>query len=177
MKKQIYLAFALCGLFLVGCGDKDDPKPSPEPILKGKIAITITETLSSLEVEAAYAMESATTAVITIEKDGVALESFNNKEISLSHVEDYVMTQEFEFEVGTDYALTKLQLKNADDKVTFATPLTGSELASAVEASLPIAFEIKADLTEKLDLEVICTLENDVTQFGYASFNVTDKTE
>jgi len=175
MKKQIYLVIALMGMFLVSCGGGDDP--TPEPVLKGEFAIDIIETISSADVEATYALSEATKAVITIEKDGLVLEGFNNKEYSLTHIEDFCQISKFELEVGVDYSLTKLQLKNADGTVTFATPLTGSELASAIEASLPIAFEINADLTEKIEVEVICTEEKDVTQFGYASFNVTDKTE
>ena len=68
MKKLTYLVIALMGMFLVSCGGSDDPTPTPEPVLKGKLAIDIIETASSTDVEAAYAFESVTTAVITIEK-------------------------------------------------------------------------------------------------------------
>jgi len=175
MKKLTYLVIALMGMFLVSCGGSDDPTPAP--VLKGKFAIDIIETASSTDVEPAYAFESVTTAVITIEKDGIVMDVFNNKELSLNHIEDYCESQEIELDAEAGYSLTKLQLKNAEGTVTFATPITGSELASAVAESLPISFEIITDLIKKLELEVICTQENDVTQFGYASFNVTDKTE
>ena len=176
MKKQFFLAFALLCVSLVSCSKKDDPKPEPD--IKGKFALTITEVKSSADVTSAYAMDAVTTAVITIEKGGVALDAYNNKEITLSQVNaDGCVSKEIELEVGNDYTLTRLQLKNADGTVTFATPLTGSELAAAVEESLPIAITIAADVVKSLPVQVICTKENDVTQFGYATFNVTDKTE
>ena len=178
MKKlNIFLIFLTAITVFVGCGKEEAISPNAE---YGKLAFAFNKSeldASSLKEGTIYSLDQVTAAVVTIEKAGVALESYNSKQIGLNSWGDGVFTTEdIQLEVGVDYSLAKFELKNAEGTVIYATPLAGSELADKVVNPLPIAFEISKDATTPVDVEVISTEERVVAQFGYAQFVVTDKT-
>ena len=132
----------------------------------------------SLKASEGYSLDNVSAAVVTIEKDGVALESYNSKQIALNNWGTGVYTTEdVQLLVGADYSLTKFELKNAEGTVIYAIPLAGSELADKVEKPLPITFAITKDESTPVNVEVISTEEREVAQFGYVQFVVTDKTD
>lgn len=178
MKKlNIFLIFFIAITAFVGCGKEDLSIKEAE---YGKMAFTFDKSAldaRSLKAGTVYNLDNVKSAVVTIEKGSLALDNYDSKQIALNNWGDGVYTTEdIQLEVGTDYSLSKFELKDTDGTVIYATPLAGSELADKVVYPLPIAFEISKDATTAVDVEVISTEERVVAQFGYANFVVTDKT-
>ena len=179
MKKLNIVSIFLMSLFaFVGCGKEEGITLKAE---YGKLAFAFDKSeldTNSLKEGTVYSLDNVSAAVVTIEKDGVALEGYISKQIALTNWGSGVYTTaDIQLLVGADYSLTKFELKNAEGKIIYATPLEGSELADKVEKPLPITFDITKDESTPVNVEVISTEEREVAQFGYAQFVVTDKTD
>ena len=177
MKKLNLLFLALiASVSFIAC-EKEEVET--QAIEKGKMSFSInrTEDGNSLKEGTVYNLDAVTQAVITIEKDGAVVEGFDSKTIAISNWGDgNYSTPDITLPVGTDYTLTKFELKDVDNLVIFATPLTGSELADLVTTPLPISFDIAVEATTPVAVDVLSTEEKTLEQFGYANFVVTDKT-
>ena len=177
MKKLNLLIIALiASVSFIAC-EKEGVET--QEVEKGKMSFSInrTEDGNSLKAAAVYDLDAVTQAVITIEKDGAVVEGFETKTIDISNWgEGNFSTPDITLPVGTDYTLTKFELKDVDNQVIFATPLLGSELADQVTTPLPISFDIAVDATTPVAVDVLSTEEKTLEQFGYANFVVRDKT-
>jgi len=125
-----------------------------------------------------YSLENVTQVFITIQYKGEVLENFNNKGISVNNWGGGTYTTEpILLEAGSDYQLTRFELQNANNKIIFASPFENSDLADQVENPLPIDFDIEKDKTTEINVEVLSTEEKTPASFGFASFNIIDKTQ
>jgi len=161
MKKINFVFITLiASLLFVSC-DKELTESNNKEI--GKLAFSISKEHNalagiSLKAGEAYNLDLVSEAIITIEKDGVVVEGFDSKTLTISSWGDgNYTTPDIQLEVATGYSLTKFELKNADGLMIFASPTTGEAGAENVDNPLPLSFDIALDATTPIDVEVLST--------------------
>jgi hypothetical protein len=80
------------------------------------------------------------------------------------------LSENLQLPIG-NYQLTKFVVLDSSDKVIYATPYQGSELAKYVTDSLPVGFNVNSDGTQVI-AQVLPVLEDDKPElFGYVTFS------
>jgi hypothetical protein len=96
----------------------------------------------------------------------------NREEIKLSLLSfgTGYLSEKLELPIGS-YQLTQFVVLDASDRVIYATPYEGSELAKHVTDSLPVDFNVSSDETQVI-AQVLPVLEDDKPElFGYVTFS------
>ncbi|UJH91268.1 thrombospondin type 3 repeat-containing protein [Antarcticibacterium sp. 1MA-6-2] len=78
---------------------------------------------------------------------------------------------ELELEPG-NYTLEHFSVYNSDDEVIWLAPRTGSDLGAYVNATLPIAIDLRAGVKKYVDVPVLCFDNREVNQYGYLFFEL-----
>ena len=160
--KRINFVFIslIASLLFVAC-DKEIVETNAKET--GKLAFSISKNANdiadiSLKAGAAYNLDLVTEAIITIEKDGVVVDGFENKVLAISSWGDgNYTTPNIQLDVATAYNLTKFELKDAAGLLIFAAPSTGEAGADKVDNPLPLSFDIALDATTPINVEVLST--------------------
>ncbi|MCT4601494.1 MAG: hypothetical protein N4A59_01150 [Marinifilum sp.] len=175
MKKRKLLPLMLLSV-LFSCSE-NKPEIDEELEGKGTLVINSKETGVKSSSGTSYELDDLKTAIITIEQNGEVLEGYDAKEVQLEKWgENSITISGIELDKGTAYSITEFELKNNDKATTFASPIDGSEAASWVQKALPINFDIKANETTEVEVQVVTTLGATPDDFGYNKFTFADKT-
>lgn len=91
--------------------------------------------------------------------------------VSLYKAGNEFISEPLSLNPGT-YKVTDFLVISPDSEVLYATPKTGSDLASLVQHPLPVTFSIQKNSTANLDLQVVDVSHHAPEDFGYVSFGV-----
>ncbi|MEN8204101.1 MAG: hypothetical protein ABFS28_16000 [Bacteroidota bacterium] len=80
-------------------------------------------------------------------------------------------TRSLNIPVG-NFQLTEFMLIDSSGTVLWATPVEGSILAHLVRDPLPIPFDVNADQTTSLSVQVVRVGDHPPADFGYVNFNI-----
>lgn len=94
---------------------------------------------------------------------------FTDKLIPLYSFGTGFLSENIEIRSG-DFRLSKFLVVNAEGKVLYAAPVSGSEMSYLVKTPLPLKFHIDADKVTKLTPEVLTVNNISPERFGYAAF-------
>lgn len=112
---------------------------------------------------------AASTILVTIEDDkGVVVK--NKVSIKLSNFNGSYISQPLVLKDGV-YKLKEFLVLDAASNVLYATPLTGSALASVVTTPLPMTFTVTNQKLSTVIPQVVSTLTKTAGSFGYLTFN------
>jgi len=166
----------LSSLLLISC-DSDDKEELIEEPEVGILDINFSAKSSGVKATGTdYSLNAVKKAIFSIKQDGEYIEGYLNKSFEFSSWDNTSSSVDpISLEVGT-YILTLFELRNEDNITTYATPYSGSEVATLVENPVNIEFSIIADQPTTLTLEVLRTLGLSPRQFGYDVLNFTDNT-
>lgn len=116
--------------------------------------------------------ETPSSVILSIENQANE-KVIENEKYNLTKINENYLIDPILLELG-DYKLTKFLVLNDAEEVIYATPLSGSNLASFVNSPLPLDFDIIADSATNVGVEVIYTGSIDPEDLGYASlsFNI-----
>lgn len=150
-------------VFLIIGGCEDD-----YPIKKGNIQFSFSSLSGS-----GGRMETLTKPVAVLlsieDNDGNSIEQ--NKKILLYTFGNGYVSESLQLATGT-YQLAQFMVLDADNKVIYATPVEGSELAQYVNDPLPIEFVVSDDGTTLVTPQVLAVdADNTPENFGYVSFS------
>lgn len=161
----------------LSCSDSKSDIEDEEIQGKGILVVNSTEANGTKTSSGtSYELSDLKTAIITIEQNGIVLEGYDAKEVQLQKWgEDNITIKGIELDNGEDYSITEFELKNDDKATTFASPKSGSQAEKWVEQALPIKFDIKANETTQLEIEVVTTLGASPNDFGYSVFAFSDE--
>ncbi len=123
------------------------------------------ETLKSTDSDSA----SLTYHILLTVLDEDSIPVMEDELIPLVRFGDHFISQKIEFETGV-YFLDKFMIVNPAGDVIFASPRTGSPMAYLVQNALPMAFKIRGDGTTRVVPEVLRVIDQQPSDFGYASF-------
>ncbi len=175
MKHLFYVTFFLSSLLFISCeSDKEELIQEPEV---GTLDINFSAKSSGVKATGTdYSLDAVKKAIFSIKQDGEFLDGYQNKSFEFATWDNTSSSVDpINLEVGT-YILTLFELRNADNITTYATPYSGSEVASLVDNPVNIEFTIIANQPTTITLEVIQTLGLSPRQFGYDVLNFTDNT-
>jgi hypothetical protein len=115
--------------------------------------------------------ETATPAFVLLSlKDGNDKAVQNSKKLPLFPFGQSYLSENLSLQTGT-YLLTEFAVLDASNKVIYATPLDGSDLAKYVADPLPISFTISENTTIQVVPQVLAITSEDAPEsFGLASF-------
>ncbi|MGC4022516.1 MAG: hypothetical protein QM734_11510 [Cyclobacteriaceae bacterium] len=95
---------------------------------------------------------------------------YENKKLPLFSFGQGYLSENLQLNVG-NYKLTKFLVLDASNKIIYATPLEGSELAKYVDAPLPIDFTVTENGTATVTPQVLAVKDTDNPEsFGYVNF-------
>jgi len=166
----------LSSFLFISCDSDDEEELIKEPEI-GILDINFSAKSSSVKATGTdYSLNAVKKAIFSIKQDGEYLDGYLNKSFEFSTWDNTSSSVDpINLEVGT-YILTLFELRNADNITTYATPYSGSEVATLVENPVNIEFTINANQPTAITLEVIRTLGLSPRQFGYDVLNFTDNT-
>jgi hypothetical protein len=95
------------------------------------------------------------------------------EEVQILRMGDSFTSAPLALQEGT-YAITEFMVAYRGYNVLYATPMEDSPLAAFVNDPLPISFSVTGDMVADLDVEVLSVRANETTNFGYATFHITD---
>ena len=161
MKKLITSAFTiLVLLFFYSC--KDDENLSPT---KGNITFSPSEVARSN----GRANETATPAFVLFSIKDSNGEAQENIKLRLISFGQGYLSENLELQKGK-YQLTQFVVLDAAEKIIYATPREGSELAKHINNPLPIEFTITNEGTQVKPQVLAVNQEDNPELFGYTSF-------
>ena len=168
MKKLFYcrLMFIMSFAFLFqACQEpdgltKDDPK-------KGELRVSFT---TAARPDSRIREADVPTWVIMSVKDAAGNYVLNSEKLALTKVGSGYFTRNVEFNEGAYTVVDFIVLGTADTAI-YLTPKTGSEFEELVNNPLPVSFDVSANATSDVVLEVISASLGEANQFGYATFS------
>jgi hypothetical protein len=150
-------------LFVISC---ENEEPS---VKKGTLSFSFDANSASSNGRKA-AQDDVKSLLVTIENTS-GVKVYDRKQITLYSFGAEFISEPIELPSG-DYRLTEFFVLNADNEVTYATPLEGSKLAHLVDDPLPIEFTIIRDQTAKVTPQVVAIDEfSNAEDFGYTTFS------
>lgn len=108
--------------------------------------------------------------VLVSATDSAGKTILNKKSIKLYNLNGHFVTGTLPLTPGS-YQLTEFLVTDADNKVLFATPLTGSNRAHLVQKPLPINFTVTKDSLSNVDVEVLDATIYSAADLGYTTFS------
>lgn len=163
--KFYLLGFVAIALSLMACSNDQDI----DEISKGSIAISFSNSnqfKSALQEDVELIPESV---YITI-KDSELNTIYNLHELPLIKIGDGYITKQIALDVD-NYTIEDFIVVDKTETVIYLTPKTGSSLEELVETPLPVDFEVTADSTASINIEVIAYNLGNTEDFGYSEFS------
>lgn len=162
MKRQIVISLSVYSLlvFSVSCNKEESPSPA-----LGKATFSLSpQTRNSSRVS-----ETTTPAFVLLSiKDGDGNVQENIKLPLFPFGQSY-LSENLELQTG-EYELTQFLVLDESDKIIYATPLEGSDLAQYITDPLPMKFTITKEGSQIIP-QVLEVLDDDAPEsFGFASF-------
>ncbi len=117
-----------------------------------------------------YAPITDAKSILVSIQDDKGSNIYTSKKLELYNMNGRFISEPIELEVG-NYKLTQYIVNNASNNSIYATPVSGSPNCYLVEKALPINFLISKNSTVKVIPEVISTINNAPSSFGYTSFS------
>lgn len=162
MKQQIFIAVAALAMVLQwsSCNRIEE---------EGSISF-------GLELSDDAALKSASlnswidAALVTIKDQNGAL-IYDKEYLPVYKFGDQFTTKSLKIPVGK-FQLTEFMLVDSMGVVLWATPVEGSNLAHLVRKPLPIAFDVVADQTTSLPIQVVRVRDHRPGDFGYINFDI-----
>ncbi len=151
-------------VFLFSC-DQEKPPVIQEP---GQLQLSFLSQSPS----GSRTLDTDVSSVMVTIVDEESNEVYTREVIDLYRFDEAYLSAPISLNPGR-YDLMEFFVLNQDNEVVYASPVSGSELASVVEEPLPISFRIGADETTKVVPEVIRTEDRPAEDFGYATFSFT----
>ncbi len=164
MKKLVYLFLGI--LFLTGCSEEDQNHLNSNA--SQEVAFGIIQKNQSNNVNG----EVLTPAKVVVTLKNITADTlvYNKKVLDLFNFNGQYLTQNVTLTVG-EYAVEDYFVTDANNKVIYASPKEGSELAQYVNNPLPLNFSVTLDEVAQVLPEVLIVNQNHTPeQFGYASF-------
>ncbi len=164
MKKLVYLFLGI--LFLTGCSEEDQNHLNSNA--SQEVAFGIIQKNQSNNVNG----EVLTPAKVVVTLKNITADTlvYNKKVLDLFNFNGQYLTQNVTLTVG-EYAVEDYFVTDANNKVIYASPKEGSELAQYVNDPLPLNFSVTLDEVAQVLPEVLVVNQNHTPeQFGYASF-------
>ncbi len=167
MKKIIYLFLSI--LFFTSCSEDDHNHLNPNASQEVTFGITQKNQSNNVNGE----ILTPTKVVVTLKNITTDTLVYNKKVLDLFNFNGQYLTQNVTLTVG-EYAVEDYFVTDANNKVVYASPKEGSELAQYVNDPLPLNFSVTLDEVTQVLPEVL-VVDEDYTpeQFGYASFGFT----
>jgi uncharacterized protein (TIGR02145 family) len=175
--KKLVLLFALFAT-LLSCSKKESdikdltPKKNNNPAVASTGEVQFQPQMIDLvngNINARLEAADAATILVTIVDDkGVIVK--NKVSIKLSNFNGSYISQPLVLKDGV-YKLKEFLVLDAANNVLYATPLTGSALASVVTTSLPMTFTVINQKLSTVIPQVVSTLTKTAGNFGYLTFN------
>jgi len=171
--KNLVLLFALFAL-LFSCSKKESdikdltPKKNNNPTVANTGEVQFQPQMIDL-VNARLEATDAATILVTIEDDKGAIVK-NKVSIKLTIFNGSYISQPLVLKDGI-YKLKEFLVLDAASNVLYATPLTGSALASVVTTPLPMTFTVTNQMLSTVNPQVVSTLTKTAANFGYLTFN------
>lgn len=160
MKKLWMLTFVLT--LGVSCTDQEQTPSKP-----GRILFNLSQNQSPGG-RTADVPEPEKVIISVVDESGEPVEV--HRTLPLIKFGSGYVTESLEFVPGT-YAVTEFLVLDAGHEVIYATPLEGSDRAGEVDQPLPLFFEVEADNSTEVNLQVVPVYEDeDPESFGYANF-------
>lgn len=165
-KCKIVFLLPVLVLFILSCSD------SPSPVGPNTATVQFSFQETTLIQKSNLDISDAREIVISIlQIDGTPVHT--DLVMGLINFNGYLITEPISLEVGS-YNLSKFIVLDETNSAIYATPLSGSELAYAVEHPLPMQFSIEEDQVNQIVPEVISTAGQTPDQFGYLSFRFVE---
>ncbi len=118
-------------------------------------------------------------AIIVDIEDDNGSSVYNSYKVGITNFNSEFISSPVTFAAGTGYKLTQFLVVDDSDSVLYATPQEGSSLAHLVNTPLDITFDVAADTTGKVVVEVVEVGGFIASDFGYTTFslNIVDVIE
>jgi uncharacterized protein (TIGR02145 family) len=120
-----------------------------------------------------YNLTDARKIVLTIQNAEGTPTKYTSSELKIYQMNGAFFSQKLVLKTGS-YRLTEFLIMDSTENVIFAAPLTGSYEAQNVTYPLPIAFEVIKDISSRVNVEVISTVNKSPEDFGLVSFPITE---
>jgi len=175
--KKLVLLFALFAT-LLSCSKKESdikdltPKKNNNPAEASTGEVQFQPQMIDLvggNLNARLEAADAATILVTIEDDkGVVVK--NKVSIKLTNFNGSYISSPLVLKDGI-YKLKEFLVLDAASNVLYATPLTGSALASVVTTPLPMTFTVTKQILSTVMPQVVSALTKTAGNFGYLTFN------
>jgi hypothetical protein len=163
MRKVITSLLSLFFLLVFSFSCRNEESPSPA---QGKATFS----LSQKARDNGRASETTTPAFVLLSIKDSKGKSQENIKLPLFSFGQSYLSEDLQLQTGI-YQLTQFVVLNAANKVMYATPMEGSDLAKHVTDPLPIDFVVTENRNTQVVPQVLAVLQNDEPSiFGYASF-------
>ncbi len=150
---------------------KDDRELISPPIftekLSGRVVFSFAPAGESHPGGRSKDTSSANTIEFSLQKNDGTIVSRKKELYVLGN--DFI-TDPIEFEVGI-YALVQFLVLDSDNKVLFAAPTLGSEMADLVDVPLPIPVNVTSEATSHIIPQVVAVEGHSAGDFGYVAFS------
>ena len=162
MKKQILIAAAILAMVLSwpSCDRAEE---------EGSISFGL-ELSDDAVLKSASSDARIAAALVTIKDQNGAL-IYDKEYLPVYKFGDQFTTRSLKVPVGK-FQLTEFMLVDTMGVVLWAIPVEGSNLAHLVRKPLPIAFDVVADQTTSLPIQVIRVGDHRPGDFGYVNFDI-----
>lgn len=164
MKKTI--SFLLLSAIAFSCHNEQDSQPK-----KGSLVLSLSndKIVSGGRVGARIDGTEQPSAVLISIKNAQGNYVEQNKKLTLYNFGPSYTSESIELPEG-QYAVTDFQVLDINNKVLYAAPKEGAELASLVKDPLPVSFKVANSNSTLVNIEVLEVGMRDPKKFGYASF-------
>ena len=162
MKKQLYITAAVLAMILSGTSCKQVEE-------EGSVSFGL-ELSDDAALKSTSVNHRIDAALVTIKDRSGAL-IYDKEYLPVYKFGDQFTTKSLKIPVG-NFQLTEFMLVDSMGVVLWATPVEGSKLAHMVRKPLPVEFDVAADQTTSLPIQVIRVGDFRPGDFGYLNFDI-----
>ncbi len=164
MKKGLSVPLFLFLTLFYSCNDEAPVENTP-----GKLVIAM-KPIDAESATRSKAQDAPEAILISIESANSNELVYDLEEIKLVKLGDSFLSQAIELPTG-NYRITRFLVVGSDDKVLYATPLEGSDLAHLVSEPLPMVVSVQKNATVEVLMEAVSVDEGvQPSDLGYATF-------
>ena len=174
MKKLIYcssISLILISAFLFRCS-KEKETGNKEQEISFSISVPDSKNGSETKGTAGYSLSDAKKIVLTIQNSDGSSTRYSSSEVTIYEMNGVFFSQKLLLNTGS-YRLTEFFLLDWNNKIIFASPVTGSYESQFVAHPLPIPFNVIDDINIPVVVEVLSTENKSPEDFGLVSFLIS----
>jgi hypothetical protein len=168
MKTLIMLTIATLLFIAQSCTEENDVTPNTEKV---NFAFSLPDQEDNGGKKTSSTDLPAGTSLVLSIVTSTGQSVIDHQKIELLKIGDEFISQPIDLPPG-HYKLTDFFLVNESSEVLFATPRSGSPLASAVAHPLPYGFFVQKNAIRNVTMEVINAALHSPADFGYVAFGV-----